>query len=104
MKPHCAQLVKYFLPAIRAMVAKELIEKGYKTKEVAKMLDLTQAAISQYLAGKRGKKGMEILERNEDVKKIIAEIADIVSKKNDAETEEHICRICKAIRSQNKKY
>ncbi|MEM3391769.1 MAG: helix-turn-helix domain-containing protein [Archaeoglobaceae archaeon] len=50
-------MVKYILPAIRAMVAKELIERGYKIKEVAEMLGLTQAAVSQYLASKRGKRG-----------------------------------------------
>ncbi|MEM2029794.1 MAG: helix-turn-helix domain-containing protein [Archaeoglobaceae archaeon] len=91
-------MVKYILPAIRAMVAKELIERGYKIKEVAEMLGLTQAAVSQYLASKRGKRGSEFLEKNDEVKKIVAEIADAVSKEEDAKSEEYLCRICRAMR------
>ncbi|MEM0203398.1 MAG: helix-turn-helix domain-containing protein [Archaeoglobaceae archaeon] len=98
MKPHCVHMVKYVLPAIRAMVAKELIERGYKIKEVAEMLGLTQAAVSQYLRSKRGKRGLELLEKNDEVKKIVAEIADVVSKKKDAKSEEYVCRICEAMR------
>lgn len=101
MKPHCIQVVKYLLPAIRAMVAKELIERGYRIKEVAKMLGLTQAAVSQYLTSKRGKKGMEFLEGNEDVKKIVVDLVDaIVKRKTNIEDEvEYLCRICESIRN-----
>lgn len=97
MKPHCIRLVKHFLPAIRAMVAKELIERGYKIKEVAEMLEVTQAAVSQYLTGKRGKKYLELLEKNEEVKRMVAEIADVVSRENFKDGES-ICRLCRAIR------
>ncbi|MFN3384414.1 MAG: transcriptional regulator [Archaeoglobaceae archaeon] len=94
-------MVKYILPAIRAMVAKELIERGYKIKEVAEMLGLTQAAVSQYLTSKRGKKGLEFLEKNEEVRKIVVEIADAISKrKKGFENEEYLCRICESIREQ----
>lgn len=98
MKPHCIHMVKYVLPAIRAMVAKELIEKGYKIKEVAEILGLTQAAVSQYLASKRGRRGLEFLEKNEEVKKIVAEIVDVVSRKGNVENEEYLCKICEVIR------
>ena len=94
-------MVKYILPAVRAMVAKELIERGYKIKEVAEMLGLTQAAVSQYLTSKRGQKGLEFLEKNEEVKKIVLEIVEAISKrKKGFENEEYMCRICESMREQ----
>jgi len=46
---------KLLIPAIRAILSKELvIEKGLKEEEVAKMLGITQAAVSNYLRGTRG--------------------------------------------------
>ena len=48
--------VWYLLPALRKEVAKELVEKHkLRQKEVASMLDITEAAVSQYLKHKRGK-------------------------------------------------
>ncbi len=47
MKPHCLVMVKYVLPALRAKVAEELIERGYRVKDAAEMLGLTQVAVSQ---------------------------------------------------------
>ncbi|KUJ92400.1 MAG: hypothetical protein XD40_2412, partial [Archaeoglobus fulgidus] len=57
MKPHCVMMVKYVLPALRAKVALELIDRGYRVKDVADLLGLTQAAVSQYLKSKRGQRG-----------------------------------------------
>ena len=46
---------KLLIPAVRAILSKELvIEKGLKEEEVAKMLGITQAAVSNYLRGTRG--------------------------------------------------
>lgn len=46
---------KLLIPAIRAILSKELvIEKGLKEEEVARMLGITQAAVSNYLRGVRG--------------------------------------------------
>ncbi len=46
---------KLLIPAIRAILSKELvIEKGLKEEEVARMLGITQAAVSNYLRGTRG--------------------------------------------------
>lgn len=48
--------VWYLLPALRKEIAKELVENhGLRQKEVAAMLDITEAAVSQYLKHKRGK-------------------------------------------------
>jgi uncharacterized protein len=46
---------KLLIPALRAILSKELaIEKGLKEEEVARMLGITQAAVSNYLRGTRG--------------------------------------------------
>ena len=46
---------KLLIPAIRAILSKEMvIEKGLKEEEVARMLGITQAAVSNYLRGVRG--------------------------------------------------
>lgn len=46
---------KLLIPAIRAILSKELvIERGLKEEEVARMLGITQAAVSNYLRGTRG--------------------------------------------------
>ena len=46
---------KLLIPAVRAILSKDLvIEKGLKEEEVARMLGITQAAVSNYLRGTRG--------------------------------------------------
>ena len=48
--------VRYIIPAIRRELASLLIKEHYKTqKEAAKILGLTEAAISQYQHSKRAK-------------------------------------------------
>jgi len=46
----------YLIPSLRKQLAVALINKGLKQKEVARLLCITNAAISQYLKGKRGKR------------------------------------------------
>ena len=57
----CESAAKNKVPAIKAKLAKELKEKGLSQKEIAALLDVTEAAVSQYLSGKRAKskKGKE---------------------------------------------
>jgi len=47
--------VWYIIPAIRRELAKSMIKKGLKQKEVAKILGITEAAVSQYIKQKRAK-------------------------------------------------
>lgn len=69
--------VWYVIPAIRKELVKAMLSKGIKQKDIAKYLDLTEPAVSQYLKGKRGK---EVFFDNE----IISEIeksAEIIIKR-----------------------
>ena len=47
--------VWYILPAIRSQLCKELTGK-LSQKEIAKLLGITEPAVSQYIKGKRGNK------------------------------------------------
>ena len=49
----CEKAAKYKVPAIKARLAKNLKTKGYTQRQIADFLDVTEAAISQYLSGKR---------------------------------------------------
>jgi len=76
LKSPCEIVVKYFLPACRSLIAKELIEKyGLTQVTAAKRLGTTQAAISQYLSSKRGEKHIKQLENNVLTKSAINTIA-----------------------------
>lgn len=46
--------VRYIIPSLRKGLSKELHGQGHKQKEIAALLELTPAAVSQYLKDKRG--------------------------------------------------
>ncbi len=43
----------YVIPALRCIMTKELVAFGLRQKEIAKKLGITEAAVSQYVKGKR---------------------------------------------------
>jgi uncharacterized protein len=47
--------VWYILPALRRQLATEMKLKGLKQKEIAKIMHVTEAAVSQYFKSKRAK-------------------------------------------------
>ncbi len=70
----CELVVKTLIPAIRAMVARELVmNSGKKQVEAAELLGVTQAAISQYLRGTRG--GKLRLDKYPEVVSIVKRLA-----------------------------
>ncbi|MDH7477506.1 MAG: hypothetical protein QHH17_03890 [Candidatus Bathyarchaeota archaeon] len=103
MKPPCVIIVKHVLPAIRVLVMKELMEKYNMRKiEASTKMELTPAAITQYLKGERGSALLEEIGRSEEVIKGISKIADALAK-GDASIEgvvEQLCDICAKIRSK----
>ena len=72
---------KLLIPAVRAILSKDLvIEKGLKEEEVARMLGITQAAVSNYLRGTRGDNELisKLLSLTE-IMSMIKEISDDLS-------------------------
>ncbi len=72
---------KSLIPAIRAILSKKLIQ-DYNLKEetVAKLLGITQAAVSNYIRGTRGDLSLVTkLENNFEVMKMISDITKDLS-------------------------
>jgi len=93
MRTKCEQVILSFLPLLRALVARELVENyNLKQMEAAKLLGVTQAAISQYLRGMRGK-GKVNESLAELAKRIAAKLA-----RGEINVEEDICSYCRSRR------
>jgi len=103
MKPPCVVIVKHILPAIRVLVMKELMEKYNMRKiDASAKMDLTPAAITQYLKGERGAAFVSDMLQSEETMKRVAKLAETLSR-NEAPIEDVIgqmCEICATIRSQ----
>lgn len=97
----CEVAVKCVLPAIRAMVAQELMTKHkLKQVETAKLLGVSQPAISLYFRKRRGK--AIDLENESDIADLIESFAASLAEGN-LPPEEFIsmfCEICRAIRAK----
>ncbi len=93
-KVPCEIIVWNVLPCIRRALATSLFKKGLNQKEIANKIGVSSAAISQYLASKRGKN----MRFNEKILKEIEKSADAILKGNDAI--EEICKICKIIKEE----
>lgn len=95
----CEVAAKSVIPALRAMVARQLIDGyGMKQEIVAERLGVTQAAISKYIHQVRGE-AVE-LESASEVHKISKDIAETLSKEaNPLEVSLKFCQACTDIRA-----
>jgi len=67
---------KSLIPAVRAILAKKLIEEySLKEEDVAKDLGITQAAVSNYVRGTRG--DIDLISKLESVREVMRMIDDI---------------------------
>lgn len=90
MKPPCELMVKSFLPPTRALVAHRLKAKGLGQEEIARMLGVTQAAVSYYLSTSTTKHGSKLLRLGLNQKQIdsmVEELAAAVKKGDNYATE-----------------
>ena len=102
MKPYCEVAVQVILPAMRALIAKNLLEK-YKMsqQEAASRLGVTQAAISQYRRDLRGS-GVKFLEKDKNIMEEIERFTDrMASGKFDSiNMMDAFCDVCRTIRGR----
>ncbi len=94
----CEIIMWDIVPVIRRELAYVLV-KDYELsqKEVAQMLGISEAAVSQYIKKKRGRK---VKLDKEDMKKI-REIAEhIVKKHSESAVVKSICNACRTISSK----
>lgn len=100
MKSHCEIVSQTVLPAIRALLAMELMEKHNLTQgNIALKLGVSQAAISQYTRAIRGSKTKSI-HNDENIKKQIQKLAGRIASGeiNHTNGSEEMCVLCKLIR------
>ena len=72
--------VWYILPAIRRELVIALQEQGHSQKKIPELLNLTPAAVSQYLSAKRGKQ----IFLSKDIKEFILQAAKRITSKERA--------------------
>ncbi|MGQ9720350.1 MAG: transcriptional regulator [Candidatus Jordarchaeum sp.] len=75
MKSPCEIVIWYVLPSVRSELAKELVKLGLSQKEVANKLGISEAAVSHYVKGKRGKKIDLDKDTRNEVKKLASDMA-----------------------------
>ena len=91
----CEEAIWYALPYIRMSLAKELSKFGLTQHEIGEKLGLTQAAVSQYLNGKRGK----IDKLDNQTVDLIKKLASKINTNKVDDLSEEICAICNHIKN-----
>ncbi len=103
MRTPCEFVVKLVLPAFRAAVAKELIEKhGFTQQRAAEILGVKQSNISYYLNSKRGAKYLSDLKLI--AKREIVDIAGKIARDNASPLDvvSSFCEFCHSMRNEGK--
>ena len=92
---------KHFLPALRSLIAKDLIENyGLTQVAAAEKLGTTQAAISYYLSSKRGEKYLKQLKNDPQTKSTIKVIVNglATGTLSSNEVMSKLCDLCMSLR------
>ncbi len=103
MKPPCMIVVQYVLPTIRLLIMKNLIQEHNMRKiDASKKMELTPAAITQYMKGVRGEAFADKIARSEKTMKIISDLARALARDDiPAEsTIDKLCEACSTIRAE----
>ncbi len=95
----CELAVRDILPAVRALIVIQLRDMGFKQKEIAKLLNLTQPAVSYYLNRRRAKK-IVMLQGNEEIMKEIKRFVEklLSNQMDQKEISNEFCHMCSIAR------
>ncbi len=93
MRTDFENMVKGFLPALRARSAK-LMSDRYKLtqQDIASLLETTQAAVSKYLNGKYSKE-VKDMEKQLNDNEVNAFVANAIKNRR-YEAQVHVCKMC----------
>jgi len=104
MPKHFAEVVvQDVLPAVRALVAKQLVEKHKLTQQVAaQKIGVTQAAVSQYNRELRGWK-VNFLSKDETIMNEVSSLSDTVAQSglHSKEALNQLSAICKLVKERH---
>lgn len=95
--------MQYILPALRVLIAKELVEKhGLRRAKAAEKMGITPAAVTQYLEKLRGEKAVKLVESSDEAIEIVSDIANGLAKDEASvyDVLENICRVCGTMMSK----
>ena len=93
--------VKTVLPAVKAIMARSIVEKhGLSEKQTAELLGLSQSAVSRYVGRERG--NLLMLENSTEVLALIDQMVTFLMKEPNNKTEilNLFCQTCTAIREK----
>ncbi len=97
MRFPCEIVIWYLLPAIRSALAKELANLGLSQKDISEKLGISEAAVSQYMKGKRGRKIDFTTEFYEMVREVARHVASSISS---IEVYRRTCNLCLELRKR----
>jgi hypothetical protein len=100
MKPPCEIIVQDILPALRALLAEQLMQQGLSQAEAAEKLGLTQAAVSQYQRKLRGSKARMLTMDRQIASEIRQLAAQIAANSDKISSLRQACAICRSLRQR----
>ena len=93
--------VKTVLPAVKAIMARQIIEKhGLNEQQTAELLGLSQSAVSRYVGRERG--NLLEIEGSTEILALISQMVTSIIKEPENKTEilNLFCQTCTAIREK----
>jgi predicted transcriptional regulator len=96
-------VVQYVLPAVRVLILRDLIETHNMRKiDASEKMELTPAAITQYMKGERGAAFVEEIAKSKKTMKILSELAETLAEGNAPAkvVMDKLCKACITIRSE----
>lgn len=97
----CEAVVKTILPNVRALIAKELLQKHHlKQTEIAKTLGISQSAVSMYI---RRYRGISLnLEKDNEIYEKIVWLSEKLFENSLSQMEliSKVCEVCRLVRSK----
>lgn len=94
-KAPCETVVWDVLPCLRSALARRLKQKGMRQTDVAELLGVSPAAVSQYLSKKRGCNGRVEEVASQELDRSSQAILD------GAPVAEELCRLCRIMQRRN---
>ena len=97
----CETAAKVIIPAIRAYIARELVETHeLKQDDVAKILGITQSAVSKYAGHVRG--SILKIDNVEEIRPMLTELVSLAANEKEFSRNEFLERFCQTCRTIRK--